>query len=118
VSQKAQIKISSLKVTLPLKPDQLPTDLVPPDGPPGEPILELHLDPGTIIVARVNGKNYRRMLKTVSEHSPDQVVIILQGNLKPGIKSGTLQLESAGFSVQVKTPKPAEPGLPAPGQES
>jgi hypothetical protein len=109
--QKAQIKINSLKATLPLKPESLPANLVPPEGPPGEPLLELHLEGGTIISARVNGKNYRKMMKTVSEHAPDQVVIILQGNLRSGSKPGTLQLESAGFSVQIKTPKPpAEPG--------
>lgn len=107
MNQKATIKVPSLKLTLPLRPNQLPADLVPMDGPPGEPILELVLEGSPLtIVAKINGKNYRKMTKTVAEHGVEAVAIILQGNLKPGIKSGSLALDSAGFSVQIKTPKP------------
>jgi hypothetical protein len=116
--QKAQIKVPGLKVAVPLKADALPQDLVPPDGPAGEPVIELHLDGSPLaIAARINGKNYRKMLRTVAEHGQDQVAIVLQGNLRPGSKPGTLTLESAGFQVNVKAPAAGAqpPVLPVPG---
>ena len=83
--QTAQITVPGLKVAVPLKADALPRGLVPPDGPAGEPIIELRIEGApTTIVARINGKNYRKMLKTVAEHGADSVVIVLQGNLRPG----------------------------------
>jgi hypothetical protein len=41
---KATIPVTGLKIAVPLAADQLPRDLVPMDGPAGEPILELVLD--------------------------------------------------------------------------
>jgi hypothetical protein len=40
LEQKATIEVAGLKVAVPLSADALPRDLVPPDGPPGEPVLE------------------------------------------------------------------------------
>jgi hypothetical protein len=50
MNQKATIKIPGLKVVVPLKAVDLPPDLVPLEGPPGEPTLELHLEGSPIII--------------------------------------------------------------------
>jgi hypothetical protein len=107
----ATIRVPGLKVALPLSAEQLPRDLVPADGPPGEPTLEVALE-GTQLVARarINGRNYRRMLKQVDEQGAANVAVVLQGVLKPAATpGGPLELEGAGFQVTVKTPKPAAP---------
>ena len=68
MTQKATIAVAGLKVAVPLAADALPRDLVPMDGPPGEPILELVLGDGPLTAAaKINGRNYRRMLKTIDE---------------------------------------------------
>ena len=41
---KATIRVPGLKVAVPLAADALPRDLVPMEGPAGEPTLELVLD--------------------------------------------------------------------------
>jgi hypothetical protein len=114
---KATIHVPGLKVTVPLAADALPRDFVPREGPPGEPTLELVLD-GTPLTARarLNGKNYRKLLKQVAEHGADNVVVVLQGVLRPPTApGGPFVLEGAGFQVNVKTPRPAEPaGEPPP----
>jgi hypothetical protein len=109
VNQHATITVPSLKVVVPLKATSLPTDLVPPDGPAGEPVLELHLDGSPlIIVAKVNGKNYRKLIKTVTEYGAGNVAVVLQGTLRPPAdQGGPFVLEGAGFQVNIKTPRPA-----------
>ena len=114
---KATIHVSGLKVTVPLAADALPHDLVPMEGPAGEPTLELVLD-GTPLTARarLNGKNYRKLLKQVAEHGVGNVVVVLQGVLRPpAAPGGPFVLEGAGFQVNLKAPRPAEPaGEPPP----
>ena len=103
--QKAIIQVPGIKLAVPLKPDAIPHNLVPMEGPAGEPILELVLDgSGLTIVARLNGKNYRKMLKTIAEHGKDNVVVVLQGLMRD--QGGKLYLEGAGFQVNVKSPPP------------
>ena len=64
MTTKATIHVPGLKVTVPLAADALPRDLVPMEGPAGEPTLELVLDGGPLTArARLNGKNYRKLLK-------------------------------------------------------
>lgn len=106
--QKATIRVPALKVAVPLAADALSQDLVPPDGPAGEPVIELALGDGpTVAVARLNGKNFRRMLKAVAEHGAGNVVVVLQGALRPPHEpGGPFVLTDAGFQVNVKTPKP------------
>ena len=71
MTTKATIHVPGLKVTVPLAADALPRDLVPMEGPAGEPTLELVLDGGPLTArARLNGKNYRKMLKQIAEHAP------------------------------------------------
>ncbi len=107
----ATIRVPGLKVTVSLKPDQLPKALVPPEpAPVGEPVIELALEGGFTARARINGKNYRRMLKQIAEQGAENVVIILQGTLKPpASKGGPYTIDGAGFQYTVKTPKPAGP---------
>ena len=107
----ATIHVPGLKVTVPLAADALPRDLVPMEGPAGEPTLELVLA-GTPLTARarLNGKNYRKLLKQVAEHGAGNVVVVLQGVLRPpAAPGGPFVLEGAGFQVNIKTPRPTEP---------
>jgi hypothetical protein len=108
----ATIRVPGLKVTVPLAADALPRDLVPADGPPGEPTLDLVLEGGALTVrARINGRNYRRMLKQIDEAGPGNVVVVFQGVLRPPAAAGEpFVLEGAGFQVNVKAPRPAGPG--------
>ena len=104
--KKATIQVPGIKVAVPLKPDAIPRNLVPMEGPAGEPILELVLDgSGLTIVARLNRKNYRKMLKNIAEHGEDNVAVVLQGVMRD--QGGKLYLEGAGFQVNVKSPPPA-----------
>jgi hypothetical protein len=113
----ATIRVPGLKVSVPLAADALPRDLVPMDGPAGEPVLELVLEGGPLTVrARINGKNYRKLLKQVEEHGADRVSVALQGTLRaPASPGGPFVLEGAGFQSFVKTSAarpdpPADPG--------
>lgn len=105
------IHVPSLKVTVPLAAATLPPDLVPRDGPAGEPVLDLVLEGGSLTVrARINGKNYRKLLKQVEEHGADNMAVALQGVLRPPPSpGGPFVLEGAGFQGVVKTPRPAPP---------
>ena len=107
----ATIRVPGLKVTVPLAADALPRDLVPLEGPAGEPTLELALEGSPLTArARLNGKNYRKLLKQVAEHGAGNVVVVLQGVLRPpAAPGGPFVLEGAGFQVTIKTPRPAEP---------
>ena len=107
---KATIRVPGLKVAVPLAADALPRDLVPMDGPAGEPTFELVLE-GTPLTARakLNGKNSRKLLKQIAEQGAGNVSVVLQGTLRPPAAGGPFVLESAGFQVNVKAPRPAEP---------
>jgi hypothetical protein len=114
----ATIRVPSLKLTVPLAADALPRDLVPMDGPAGEPTIDLVLDGAPFTArAKLNGKNYRKLLKQIAEVGASNVSIVLQGSLRPpAAPGGPFVLDSAGFQANVKTPRPAEPaGEPPPG---
>src|SRR4051794_36946528 len=110
-TKKATLKIPGLKAAVVLPADSLPRDLVPPDGPPGEPSLELALEGSTLTcLAQLNGKNYRKMLKTIAEQGAGNVAVVLQGVLRPPTApGGAFVLEGAGFQVNLKSPGPAPP---------
>src|SRR3954465_12023484 len=113
----ATIRVKGLKVAVPLQADAVPRDLVPMDGPAGEPAIVIALEGSSLIVrAKFNGKNYRKMLKTIDEHGADNVAVVLQGLLRPAEGGGYL-LEGAGFQVNVKTPKAEANKAEAPGAE-
>ena len=110
VVSKAIIRIPSLKVAVPLAADALPRDLVPMDGPAGEPEIELVLEGSSLAMrARINGKSFRKVLKQVAEQGAGNVAVVLQGTLRPPAPGGPFVLDSAGFQVVVKTPRPVEP---------
>jgi uncharacterized protein YfaQ (DUF2300 family) len=106
--QHATLTVPSLKVAVPLRASQLPADLVPADGPAGEPTIDVVLEGGSLTVrAKLNGKNLRKNLRLIAEHGPDSVAVVLQGTLRAGTGPGEpLMLESAGLQVSVKTLKP------------
>ncbi len=108
----ATITVPGLKVTVPLAASELPGDLVPMDGPAGDPVLDLVLEGGPLTVrARLNGKNYRKLLKQVAEHGAGNVAVALQGVLRsPASPGGPFVLEGAGFQSFVKAPRPAAEG--------
>ena len=98
------IAVRKIKISVPLKPEGLPA--VPLEGPIGDLMLRLALEGSSLAIpARLNGKSYRRMLKTVAEKGTENVNVILQGDLVAVPGGGTV-LESAGFQVIVKTPAP------------
>jgi hypothetical protein len=109
MKQKATLRVPGLKVAVPLSADALPRDLVPMEGPAGEPVIELVLEGSTLTaIARINGKNYRKMLKTIAEQGAGNVAVVLQGVLRPPAdQGGAFVLEGAGFQVNIKTPRPA-----------
>ena len=64
--------------------------------------------PPLTTLAKLNGKNYRKLLKTIAEQGADNVAVVLQGVLRPpAIQGETFVLEGAGFQVNIKTPRPA-----------
>jgi len=108
VMKHATIRVPGLKVAVPLPADAIPRDLVPMEGPAGEPVIELVLEGGSLTaLAKLNGKNYRKMLKNIAEHGAGNVAVVLQGVLRPpAAQGGTFVLEGAGFQVNIKTPQP------------
>src|SRR3954464_10813829 len=111
VTKTATIHVPSLKVTVPFAAAALPRDLVPMDGPAGEPTFDIVLEGGSLTVrAKLNGKNYRKLIKQVEEHGAENVAVALQGVLRPPASpGGPFVLEGAGFQALVKTPRPAGP---------
>jgi hypothetical protein len=109
MKQKATLRVPGLKVAVPLPADALPQDLVPMEGPAGEPTIELVLEGSPLTaLAQLNGKNYRKMLKTIAENGSDAVAVVLQGVLRPpAAQGGAYLLEGAGFQVNLKTPRQA-----------
>jgi hypothetical protein len=107
MTKHATIRLKGLKVATPIAADAVPLDLVPPDGPAGNPTVTLELEGlGPVCTCQLNGKSYRRMLKALAERGPEGVTILLQGTLKPG-PGGLPVLEGAGISAVPRTP-PAE----------
>jgi hypothetical protein len=97
-----RIKLKGVKVNTLLPPAELPADLVPPEPQPaGNPAVELEIE-GTPLVMRavLNGKSVRRALKTIAEHGPDNVNVLLQGNLRPAAEpGGPYELDAPGLAV-------------------
>src|SRR2546428_7489135 len=97
------ICVRKIKLSVPLKPDGLP--VVPMEGPIGDLTIRLALEgSGLAVPARVNGKSYRKMMKTVAEKGADNVVVILQGDLVAPPGGGPVRLDAAGFPGNAQTP--------------
>lgn len=101
------ITVKGLKINTLIPPAALQADLVPPEPQPaGNPVVEIRLEGCPFVVrATLNGKSIRRALKTIAEHGPDNVNVLLQGNLKPGATPDGYILDAAGLNVTPKTPK-------------
>src|SRR5215210_5276136 len=88
------VSVRKIKLTVPLKSEGLPP--VPLEGPIGDLTIKLDLEgSGLTLRARVNGKSYRRMLKTVAEKGAGNVTVILQGDLVAPPGGGPVTLDSA-----------------------
>jgi hypothetical protein len=59
------ITVSTLKVTIPLRPDQIPADLVPAEPlPTGSPVLTVQFQGTSVVVPiQLGGKNARKTLR-------------------------------------------------------
>jgi hypothetical protein len=98
----ANIQVRKIKLTAVVKPEEIPRDVIPMEGPAGELTLHLGLEESPIcLMAKLNGKNYRKMLKTIDANHGN-VSIVLQGNMEPILRGGKIFLESAGFQVMPK----------------
>jgi hypothetical protein len=84
-SGKVRIRVKGVKINTLLPPAALPADLVPPEPQPAG-------------------------IKTIAEHGPDNVNVLLQGNLRPeAAAGGPYELDAAGLNVTPKTPKSEAP---------
>jgi hypothetical protein len=69
---------------------------VPPDNAPPRTVVTVTVG-GRTLVADIATKSIRKTVKTLQEHSPENVVLVLQGAL------GTSNtIEEAGITAQVK----------------
>ena len=74
MAKHATIRLKGLKVLQADPGRAVPVDLVPADGPAGNPTLTLELEGvGPVCTAVLNGKSYRRMLKALAERGPEGV---------------------------------------------
>ena len=104
------ITARKIKLSVPVRAEALPA--VPLEGPIGDLTIRLALEgSGLAISARINGKSYRRMIKTVAEKGAENVAVVLQGELVASPGGGPVRLDAAGFQVIVKAP--ATPGADA-----
>jgi hypothetical protein len=110
--RRATIRVKGVKINTLLPPAALLADLVPPEPQSaGNPVLELEVE-GTPLVLRavLNGKAVRRALKAIAEHGPENVVVLLQGVLRPAAApGGPYELDAAGLAVTPRTPRPEGP---------
>jgi hypothetical protein len=111
-SGQVRIKLKGVKVNTLLPPAALTADLVPPEPQPaGNPVVELEIEGSPLVMrAILNGKSVRRAIKTIAELGPDNVNVLLQGNLRPPAAPGDpYELDAAGLNVTPKTPKAETP---------
>jgi hypothetical protein len=102
-----RIKVKGVKVNTLLPPASL-VGLVPPEpNPAGSPVIELEIEGSPLVLKAVlNGKSVRRATKTIAEHGPDNVTVVLQGNLRaPATADAPYEVDAAGLSVTPKVAK-------------
>ncbi len=102
-----RIEVQSLKVTLPLKPEQIPRDILPPAGTPGAAKMKVYWDivlvgdgkKEQIYRVGFSVKNYNKCLRTLDKHLSEgsNCIILLQGKL-----ANDFTIQEAGLNVQVK----------------
>ena len=99
------ITVSAVKVTIPLKPADLPANLVPPEpAPTGNPVLNVQLAGTNVVVpVHLSSKNARKTLKLLAQHGADSINLVINGVLKPGVAHGTWMIAEASFQTFVKS---------------
>ncbi len=101
---RAQIRVPSVKVTLPLRPEQLPLEVLPREGGPNVTIeLTIEVEAGVgkpplSLRASFSSRNYRRAVKAIDELGGNATVLI-QGRM-----TGNGELLDAGIAVQARAP--------------
>jgi hypothetical protein len=101
-----ELTVPTIKVVIPVKPTDIPKDLVPPEpSPPGNPVLHIQLA-GTdlTIPVQLAGKSTRKALRVLATTDPSTVAVTLNGVLKPGIKTGTFMIVEASLQTFTKNP--------------
>ena len=104
------VTVPTLKIVIPLRPDQIPPGLVPAEpAPVGAPVLNVQLaGTGMTIPVHLSGKNARKTLKLLAQHGAANVNLVVNGTLKPGPQAGTWMVAEASFQTFIKPP--AAPG--------
>lgn len=69
---------------------------VPPDNAPPRTVVTVTVG-GRTVVADIATKSVRKTVKTLQEHGPENVVLVLQGTL-----GASTTVEEAGITAQVK----------------
>ena len=113
------ITVPALKVTIPLKPDQIPSDLVPAEPlPTGNPVLTVQLaGTGIVVAVHLSGKNARKTMKLLAQHGPGNINLVVNGNLRPGPQAETWMVAEASFQTFIK-PQPSDATPNTPGAAS
>ncbi len=89
------IEVRSIKITIPIQADSLPTDCIPPDGKPVVPVPISFKCGDIIMTATLNGKSYKKAMKGVVPGA----MAVIQGKLGPGN-----EILECGMAIQ--PPKP------------
>jgi len=92
-----------LKVTLMLDAAPFVALGAVPDNAPSRTDITITVG-GRIVAADLATKSVRKAVKTLIEHGPDNVVLILQGVL-----ASDNRVEEAGITAQVKVPAEPQP---------
>jgi hypothetical protein len=110
------VPVKGLKVTTLLSPQSLLTPglVAPEPQPAGEVPIALDVAGKLTVACMLNGKSVRKALKVIAEHGPENVNVLLQGNLICGAEPGSFVLDCPGLTAQPKASKP-EPTSPPPG---
>ena len=86
------------------------------EGPIGDPALRLTLEgAGFAVPARISGKSYRRVLRTVAKKGAENVTVIFQGELVAPPDGGPARLTRRGSrlsSVPSAWPRPTASRFP------
>ncbi len=71
------LEVRSIKVTIPIQAEELPTDCIAPDGQKAEPIKMTFKSGDIALVATLNGKSYKKQMKKVEPGA----FAVIQGKL-------------------------------------
>jgi hypothetical protein len=105
------VQVKGLKVSTLLPPALITANLVGAEGQPAGSVdisLEIEGIPQPVRAA-VNGRSVRKAIRTIAEHGPEGVVVLLQGNLKAGQPGGPYVLDTAGLTCTPKVQAPSGP---------